>query len=283
MAYVHLMKPRSVLLLLVTALAAMVMAGPGVPSLAAATLLVLGGAMAAGGANVLNCYLDRDLDRRMARTARRPLPAGKLIPLHALLFGLSLSVISVAVFAFGLNRLSAALAASGVLYYVVVYTLSLKRSTHWNVVIGGVAGALPLLVGWTAAGGQLSWWPVWLGALVVCWTPPHFWSLALLRQREYAEARIPMLPVVRGEKSTARQILGYALALVALTLLLYPAGFVGFGFSVLALVLGTVLVCLAVRLLRHPDDGAARRLYRYSIVYLSLLFLGMILDRLLLF
>lgn len=278
--YLRLTKPRSVSLLLVTALAGMAMAGPGLPPLSLLALTLLGGALAAGGANALNCYLDRDLDRQMARTAVRPLPSGRLAPRRALLFGLVLSAASVAVFGIGVNPLSAVLAALGVLYYVVVYTWWLKRSSPWNVVIGGGAGALPLLVGWASATGQVSAWAVWLGTVVLCWTPPHFWSLALVRHREYALAGIPVLPVVRGLGETRSQILGYSIALLLLTMMLVPAGFVGILFLVSALVLGGTLVFLAVRLLHQATERAAWQLYRYSVVYLALIFGSMILDRL---
>jgi heme o synthase len=277
--YVHLAKPRSVLLLLVAALAGMIVARPQMPSFLLILQTMLAGALAAGGANALNCYLDRDLDRRMGRTSSRPLPSGKLVPGRALLFGLALSAVSIAIFAVGVNWLSAALAACGIFYYVVVYTLWLKRLSHWNVVIGGAAGVLPLLVGSAAASGRIAPLPLWLGAVVLLWTPPHFWSLALLRSREYAAAGIPMLPVVMGERATRRQILGYSILLSLATLLLVPAGFAGPGFLAAAVALSAVLLFLAVQLLMAATDLAARRLYRYSIAYLALLFISMILDR----
>jgi protoheme IX farnesyltransferase len=277
--YIHLTKPRSVLLLLMAALTGMVVVLPeGLPfPLVLQTMLA--GAFAAGGANVLNCYLDRDLDRRMDRTSGRPLPSGKLLPSRALLFGLALSVVSITVFAVGVNWLSAVLAGCGIFYYVIVYTLWLKRATHWNVVIGGAAGALPLLVGSAAASGGVAPPALWLGVVVLLWTPPHFWSLALLRLCEYAAAGVPMLPVVRGEVETRRQILGYSVLLFLVTLLLAPVGFAGAGFLAATVCLGAVLLFLAVRLLIVATDLAARRLYRYSIAYLALLFISMILDR----
>ena len=279
MDYVRLTKPRSVLLLLVAALAGMVVARPEMPPVHLILETLLAGALAAGGANALNCYLDRDLDRQMRRTTGRPLPSGKLVPGRALLFGLTLSAVSIMIFALGVNWLSAALAACGIFYYVVVYTLWLKRASHWNVVIGGAAGALPLLVGSAAAIGRIAPLPLWLGVVVLLWTPPHFWSLALLRRREYAAAGIPMLPVVRGEASTRRQILGYSIVLFLTTLLLVPAGFAGTGFLAASLILGVILLFLAVRLLMTATDLAAWHIYRYSIAYLALLFISMILDR----
>lgn len=281
MKYVHLTKPRSVSLLLLAALAGMVMAASELPSPALLVQTLLGGALAAGGANALNCYLDRDLDWRMARTAMRPLAAGKMEPKHALLFGLGLCLLSILILALWVNPLAALLAAAGIVYYVIVYTLWLKRISPLNVVVGGGAGALPLLVGWAAVTGQLSAGALWLGAVVVCWTPPHFWSLALLRRREYALVGIPMLPVVRGEVETRRQILVYSVALLGLTLLLVPAGLAGPAFLGVALVLGSSLVFVALRLVYQASERAAWQLYRYSTVYLALLFGSMSLDHML--
>jgi heme o synthase len=277
--YVHLAKPGSVLLLLMTALAGMIMARPELPQLHLLALTLLGGALAAGGANTLNCYLDRDLDRLMSRTAHRPLPAGEILPERALALGLVTCATSVMILAAAVNWISALLALAGILYYVLVYTIWLKRSSRWNVAIGGGAGALPILVGWSAVTGELALWPLWLGGIVVCWTMPHFWALALVRRREYALAGIPMLPVVAGEKATRQQILYTSLALVVLTLFLVPAGFAGPAFGVAALLLGALMVFMALRLLQDATDAAAWQLYRYSIVYLALLFTAMILDR----
>ncbi len=279
MNYLRLTKPGSVALLLVTAFAGMVMARPGLPPLSQLALTLLGGAMAASGANVLNCYLDRDLDPLMPRTARRPLPAGQLQPSQALAFGLLLCTLSVAVLAVGVNALAALLAVAGILYYVVVYTLWLKRASVWNVVVGGGAGAVPLLVGWAAAAGQLSPWALWLGAVILLWTPPHFWALALVRSREYARAALPMLPVVRGEEETRRQILLYCVMLVLVTLFLAPMGFLGPASLGAALLLGGLLIFRAVQLLVQRTLRAARRLYLFSILYLAVLFCTMILER----
>lgn len=245
-------------------------------------MTMLGGALAAGGANTLNCYLDRDLDRLMPRTSGRPLPAGRVQPSRALAFGLLLCILSVTVLAAGVNPLSALLAALGVFYYVVVYTLWLKRSTPWNIVIGGGAGAMPLLVGSAAATGQLSPLALWLGVVILLWTPPHFWSLALFRHREYALVEVPMLPVVRGEGETRQQILLYSLLLLLATLLLVPAQFAGPAFLVAALLLGSKFVFHAIVLLQRATLQAARQLYLYSILYLALLFGALIVERLIL-
>jgi len=277
--YVRLTKPRSVGLLLLTALAGMVAVGQGFPSptLVAATLL--GGALAAGGANALNCYLDRDLDRMMRRTALRPLAAGRLDPRRAAAFGLLLCLLSFILLAATVNLLSALLAAAGAFYYVVIYTIWLKRESPWNVVIGGGAGVMPLLVGSAAVTGQLSSSALAMGAVILFWTPPHFWSLALLRQEEYAEAGIPVMPVVLGSLETRRQIVLYSLVLVALSIMLPLVGFAGAGFLAVAAVLGVLMLFLAVQLLRQDSARAAGRLYRYSILYLALLFSTLIIDR----
>ncbi len=280
MNYIRLTKPRSVALLLVTALAGMVMARPGYPPLTLLALTLLGGTLAAGGANTLNCYLDRDLDRLMPRTQGRPLPSGRIPPARALAFGLLLCLLSVTVFAVGVNPLSALLAAAGVFYYVIVYTLWLKRATPLNIVIGGGAGVMPLLVGSAAATGRISSWALWFGAIILLWTPPHFWSLALVRNKEYLQAAVPMLPAVRGEEETRREILACATLLFLLTLLLAPAGFASPLFLAVALLLAGWLLFLAMLLLHRGTPEAARQLYRYSILYLAVLFGSLILDRL---
>lgn len=279
MDYVRLTKPRSVGLLLLTALAGMVAVGQGFPSLTLVAATLLGGALAAGGANALNCYLDRDLDRMMRRTALRPLAAGRLDPRRAAAFGLLLCLLSFILLAATVNLLSALLAAAGAFYYVVIYTIWLKRESPWNVVIGGGAGVMPLLVGSAAVTGQLSSSALAMGAVILFWTPPHFWSLALLRQEEYAEAGIPVMPVVLGSLETRRQIVLYSLVLVALSIMLPLVGFAGAGFLVVAAGLGVLMLFLAVQLLRQGSTRAAGRLYRYSILYLALLFTTLIIDR----
>lgn len=279
MDYVQLAKPRSILLLLITATTGMVVASPGLPAAVPLLCTLLAGALAAGGANALNCYLDRDLDRSMTRTARRPLATGTVRPAGALMFGLASCLVSIALFSVVVNWLSAALAAFGAFYYVVVYTLWLKRRTEWNVVIGGAAGSVPLLVGSAAGSGAVAPQAIWLGIVVLLWTPPHFWSLALIRRKEYARAGVPMLPVTRGEESTRRQILLYSAILLALTVALVPAGFAGAGFLVVALILGSVMLFMSARLFWSASDDAARQLYAYSIAYLAMLFVTMIIDR----
>jgi len=278
--YVSLTKPRSVLLLLLTALVGSILARREPPVTSVLLLTLIGGALAAAGANALNCYFDRDLDRLMVRTARRPLPTGAISPAHALMFGIFLCAGSLAILGLGVNWLSAALAFAGVVYYVLIYTLWLKRATPLNVVIGGGAGAIPLLVGWAAAAGQITPPALLLAAAVFLWTPPHTWALALLRKEDYTRTGIPMLPVVSGEEAASRQILICSTLLVITTLLLIPAGLVSAGFLPFSLILGSYLIYLSANLWRQGSSQAARRLYRYSTLYLALLFGSMALGRL---
>ena len=275
-----LTKPRVQSLLLFTTVATMLVAGR--PSLGLVALTCLGGALSAGGAGAINHVLDRDLDAAMRRTAERPLPAGRLRPGVALAYGVALGMASFVLLATTVNLLAAALALAGLLGYVLVYTLWLKRRTPQNIVIGGAAGAVPPLVAWAATTGSLDPSALYLFAIVFFWTPPHFWSLSLLMKDEYARAGVPMLPVVRGEPETRRQILGYALALVAVTALpAAPAalgGLFGGVYLVAALVLGAAFAGLAARLYRRADRRSALRVYLFSLLYLALLFGAMVLD-----
>jgi len=281
-AYVALTKPRIIELLLVTTVPTMVLAQSGIPSVWLMAAVVLGGTLAAGGANAINMYLDRDIDDLMRRTRHRPLPRHAVSPPHALAFGVVLSVLSFAWLALTVNLLSALLAASAIAFYVFVYTLWLKRSTPQNIVIGGAAGCVPVLVAWAAVTGRVEVPALVLFAIVFYWTPPHFWALALRYRNDYATANVPMLPVVRGEVETARQIVLYTLLLVAVSLLLLPAARMGLIYLVAALVLGTGFVWYALRVLRNSaDGGAAIRLFRFSISYLTLLFAAVAADSLL--
>jgi len=281
-AYVALTKPRIIELLLVTTVPTMVLAQSGIPSVWLMAAVVLGGTLAAGGANAINMYLDRDIDDLMRRTRHRPLPRHAVSPPHALAFGVVLSVLSFAWLALTVNLLSALLAASAIAFYVFVYTLWLKRSTPQNIVIGGAAGCVPVLVAWAAVTGRVEVPALVLFAIVFYWTPPHFWALALRYRNDYATANVPMLPVVRGEVETARQIVLYTLLLVAVSLLLLPAARMGLIYLVAALVLGTGFVWYALRVLRNSADGdAAIRLFRFSISYLTLLFAAVAADSLL--
>jgi heme o synthase len=279
--YVALTKPRIIVLLLITTLAAMLVADPGGPPLATVLWTMLGGYLAAGGAGAINHYLDREVDARMARTRRRPLVSGRIEPWHGLAFGIALGIAAVAQLSLTVNGLAAALAAAGLLGYVFVYTLWLKPRTPQNIVLGGAAGAVPPLVGWAAATGGLSLDALWLFAIVFLWTPPHFWALSLLIKDDYARTGVPMLPVVRGEQATRRQILAYSLLLVALTALPAASGLFGVPYLVAALALGAGFIALAALLVRRPSRAAARRLYLSSLLYLALLFVAMAADRML--
>jgi heme o synthase len=280
-AYVALTKPRIIELLLVTTVPTMVLAKRGIPSPWLMVAVVLGGTMAAGGANAINQFIDRDIDDVMRRTRSRPLPRHAVSPRAALAFGIGLSIVSFAWLALTVNLLSALLSASAIAFYVFIYTLWLKRSTPQNIVIGGAAGSVPVLVAWASVTGTVGVPALVLAAIVFYWTPPHFWALALRYRGDYASAGVPMMPVVRGEAETARQITLYSLLLVAVSLLLFPAGQMGLIYLGTAVVLGVAFVWYAVRIQRHAADGrAAIQLFRYSITYLTLLFVAIAADSL---
>jgi protoheme IX farnesyltransferase len=277
--YFVLTKPVVMALLLVTTAAAMVVAGRDWPPLDLFWWTMLGGALASGGASALNQVIDHDLDKHMARTSRRPLAQGRISLAAGLAFGLVLNVASFYVLAVFVNLAAAFWAMVGSLYYVVAYSLFLKKTTPQNIVIGGGAGAIPPLVGWAAVTGVVDA-PAWfLFALVFFWTPPHFWALALLKKNDYARAGVPMLPVVLGEPETRRQILLYTLVLVALSLLFAPAGVAGAVYLAGATALGLGFLAHAVWLLRRPTNQVAFRLYKYSSYYLALMFAVMVADR----
>ncbi len=277
-AYVALTKPRIVELLLVTTLPSMVLAERGLPSVWLMGATIVGGAMAAGGANALNMYVDRDIDRLMHRTRNRPLVTGAVRAGEAIVFAVALTAGSfVWLWAF-VNLLSAALAAAAALFYVFVYSLWLKRTSIRNIVIGGAAGAVPTLVGWTAVTGSLDWPPVVLFAVIFYWTPPHFWALAIRYRSDYEAADVPMLPAVAGLRATARRIVAYTLALWVLTLVLVPVASMGVLYVVAALVLGAGFLALAVDVLRRPDPTRSMRLFGWSNAYIVLLFTSVAAD-----
>ncbi len=281
-AYVALTKPRIIELLLVTTVPTMVLAQRGIPSLWLMAATVIGGTLAAGGANAINQYVDRDIDDLMRRTRRRPLVRHLISPRNALIFGVALSVGSFAWMTLTVNLLSAALSLSAIAFYVFVYTLWLKRNTPQNIVIGGAAGCVPVLVAWAAVTGTVGVPALVLFAIVFYWTPPHFWALALRYRTDYATAKVPMLPVVRGEAETARQIALYTILLVLVSLLLFPVGGMGLIYLVAAVVLGGLFLLYAWRLWRDETSGrAAISLFRYSISYLTLLFIAVAADSLL--
>jgi heme o synthase len=277
--YVTLTKPRIMSLLVLTAVCAMIAAAGGAPDTVALAALVIGGALACGGAGALNHVLDRDIDRLMGpRTASRPVAAGRISPLRAVVFGLALSALAFAVMTVFANLLAAVLSLCGGAYYVLVYTLWLKRSTAQNIVIGGAAGAIPPLAGWAAAHGTLGLGAVMLFAIVLLWTPPHFWALALLLSRHYEAADVPMMPVVRGAPATALRVLLYTVALVAFSCVPAVLGTFGVGYLVAAVILGGAFCALAWRLWREQTPARAAVLFHYSLLYLSLLFLAVAID-----
>ena len=274
--YFELTKPKVQTLLLFTTITTMEIAGN--PPVSKIALTCLGGYLSAGGAGAVNHYYDRDIDARMKRTASRPIPAGRISPRAALVFGFALCALSFAVLALTVNLLAALLALCGFVGYVGVYTVWLKRRTAQNIVIGGAAGAVPPLVGWAATRGSLSWTAVYLFAIVFYWTPPHFWSLSLLMKDEYERVGVPMMPVVRGERETRRQILLYTLLLYAVSQLPFCAGEFGGAYLIGSIGLGLAFIAGAVILVRRADRRTALRLYLFSLAYLALLFGTMVAD-----
>ncbi len=279
-AYVQLTKPKVMSLLLATTACAMVIAARGMPRLDLLIATLVGGALMAGGAGAINHYVDRDIDTLMGRTAWRPIPSGVIPPRDALWFGICLAILATVVLLLFVNLIATVLSLLGLLGYVFIYTLWLKRSTPSNIVIGGAAGAIPPMVGWAAVTNEIGTLTAWyLFAIIFFWTPPHFWALSLLIRQHYERASVPMLPVVRGEVETRRQIALYSIQLVALTLLLSPFGLMGLPYFGAAVVLGAIFIGYAVRLWRVGTRQAARHLYLYSMLYLFLLFISMAVDR----
>jgi heme o synthase len=278
--YVALTKPRIIELLLVTTVPTMIVAERGLPSLWLVAATVLGGTLAAGGANAMNMVVDRDIDRVMVRTRNRPLASGRLTARAALTFAVGIELAAFGFLWATVNLLSAVLAVAACLFYVFVYTLWLKRSSASNIVIGGAAGAVPVLVGWTAVTNSLDWPPVVLFAVIFYWTPPHFWALAIRYRDDYARAHVPMLPVVASLRTTALRILVYTLLLWALTLLFAPVAGMGDIYIAAALVLGGVFTWLTIGLLRDSTPQAAMRVFTWSITYITLLFAAIALDEL---
>jgi heme o synthase len=277
--YASLTKPRIMSLLVLTAVCAMVAAAGGAPAPIPLAALVLGGALSCGGASALNHVLDRDIDRLMGpRTASRPVAAGRISPVRATTFGLALLALSFLVLTAFANLLAAALAIGGGAFYVLVYTLWLKRSTPQNIVIGGAAGAIPPLAGWAAANGRIGLGAVFLFVIVLLWTPPHFWALSLLLAPGYAAADVPMLPVVRGASATARQIVVYSFALLATTLVPGLIGTFGLVYLAAAVLLGGLLCTLALRLRATVTPAGAAAMFHYSLLYLALLFVAVAVD-----
>lgn len=278
LTYIRLTKPRVIELLLVTTVPSMFLAARGVPDLWQVLIVLIGGALAAGGANTINAYVDRDIDQHMARTHGRPLPTGEVTPTNALWFGIILNVIAFVMLTSLVNVLSALLTLSATLFYVFVYTIWLKRRTVQNIVIGGAAGAVPVLVGWAAVTNSVGA-PAWvMFAIIFFWTPPHFWALALRYRDDYARAGVPMLPVVAGTEETVKQMILYSIAVVACSLLLIPVGHMGISYIVAAAVLGGWFLWATIRLRSDPDPRKAIKLFTASNTYLSALFVMIAID-----
>ncbi len=281
--YVALTKPRIIELLLVTTIPTMVVAANGIPGLWLILATLGGGTLAAGGANAMNMVIDRDIDAIMERTKRRPLVTGMMTPRAATMFAFGLEVIAFAVLAIWVNQLSAWLAMSATAFYVVVYTLWLKRRSRQNIVIGGAAGAVPVLIGWSAVTNSLTWTPVLLFLVIFIWTPPHFWALAVRYRDDYQAANVPMMPVVASLRHTTLEILVYSVLMWALTILIGPTAHLGWVYAVSATLLGAMFTFYALRLYRHAradraDVAEAMRLFHFSITYLTALFVMMAVD-----
>lgn len=281
-SYYQLTKPRIILLLLITTAAGMWLGAKGEVSPLLLFVTLIGGALASGAANAINCIYDSDIDYIMERTRWRPIPSGRVQPRHALIFALTLAAISFTLLTVFANLLSALLAMSGIVFYVAIYTHWLKRNSVQNIVIGGAAGAIPPLVGWAAVTGELSWAAWLLFAIIFIWTPPHFWALAIYIRDEYQEVGVPMLPVIEGNEETAKQIWVYTLILIPMTLLLvYPLHASGVLYAVMATYMGAIFIQKAWQLLQEPDNkDVARSLFKYSIYYMMLLCLVMVIDSL---
>jgi heme o synthase len=278
--YVALTKPRIIELLLVTTVPTMIVAERGLPSLWLMACTVIGGTMAAGGANAINMYIDRDIDKVMSRTRHRPIAAGRIAPRSALAFAVTLEAMAFVFLWATVNLLSAALALGACLFYVFVYTLWLKRTSSHNIVIGGAAGCTPVLIGWSAVTGSLGWAPLVLFAVMFYWTPPHFWALAIRYREDYAKVDVPMLPVVASLRTTAGRILLYTLLLWGLSVLFAPVAGMGHLYLAAALVLGGVFTWYAVRLWRDATPQMGMRVFLWSISYITLLFGAMAVDQL---
>jgi protoheme IX farnesyltransferase len=277
-AYVALTKPRIIELLLITTVPTMVLAQRGWPATWLVIITLIGGTLAAGGANAVNMFVDRDIDALMPRTQGRPLVTGLIAPRHALVFAVSLEVAAFAVLWAGANLLAACLALGAAAFYVGVYTLWLKRTSRQNIVIGGAAGAVPVLVGWAAVTGSLAWSPIVLFVAMFLWTPPHFWALAVNYADEYRAADVPMLPAVAPIGDVVRQMTRYTIALLAVTMLLVPVAHLGWIYGITAAVLGVMFVAGTIALGRTPTPAASMRLFGFSITYVTVLFGAIMLD-----
>ncbi|HAG67998.1 MAG TPA: protoheme IX farnesyltransferase [Acidimicrobium sp.] len=277
-SYVALTKPRIIELLLVTTIPTMVLAAGKWPSVSLMVITLLGGSLAAGGANAINMYIDRDIDALMVRTQGRPLVTGDIRPQNALMFAVLLEIAAFAVLWSGANLLSALLALSATMFYVCIYSLWLKRTSKQNIVIGGAAGAVPVLVGWAAVQNSLGWAPVILFLVIFFWTPPHFWALAIRHSDDYRAAGVPMLPVVATMQETVRSMVIYSVILTATSLALIPVADLGYIYGITALLFGTLFILGSIRLGRDPSESRSMRLFSFSITYVSVLFMALTVD-----
>lgn len=276
--YIALTKPRIIELLLITTVPTMVVAENGWPGWGLVLITLVGGSLAAGGANAINMYIDRDIDALMERTKTRPLVTGLISPRNALVFAVSLEVLAFAVLWAGANLLSGLLALSATFFYVFVYSLWLKRTSKQNIVIGGAAGAVPVLVGWAAVTNTLTWTPWLLFLLIFLWTPPHFWALAIKHKDDYQAAGVPMLPVVESKSRVIRSMVLYTIALVACSLVVVPVAETGWVYGITAAVLGAAFLWGTIALSRVDSPGASMRLFSFSITYISVLFVALTVD-----
>lgn len=280
-SYIALTKPRIVELLLVITIPTMVLAQRGWPSIWLMVWTFVGGWLAAAGANAINMYIDRDIDKLMERTKNRPLATGAIRPRNALVFAITLEIVAFVILLAGANLLAACLAMSATAFYVFVYSLWLKRSSKQNIVIGGAAGAVPVLVGWAAVTNSLGWAPVVLFVIIFLWTPPHFWALAIRHTEDYRAAGVPMLPVVASMKETIRSMIAYSVVLTVSTLVLVPVANLGLIYGITALVFGVAFVIGTIALGSNPTEARSMRLFSFSITYVSAIFLALTLDVLL--
>ena len=283
LAYVALTKPRIIELLLVTTLPSMIVAARGFPPMDLVLLTLLGGTLAAGGANAINCYVDRDIDEVMPRTRKRPLPMHRIAPRNALWFGVALGTIAFVQLWLTVNLPAAAWSIAALLFYVFVYTIGMKRSTPQNIVIGGAAGAVPAIVGWAAVTGTVELPALVLFGIIFYWTPPHFWALSMRYEKDYAAAGVPMMPVVYGRKETAKHMVLYSFMLFAMCLAFFGVGRMGWIYLGAALALNGIFIAWSIRLYQEPTTRRAWGMFRFSIYYLALLFLAMALDQLITF
>ena len=278
--YIKLTKPRIIPLLLITAIGGMLLGAKETPNITTILTVLIGGSLASGGASSINQYLEHDIDTKMSRTNDRPIATGTIKPINALIFGIVLNIISLFVFIIYTNLLSGLLAIGATIFYVVVYTIILKRSTHQNIVIGGAAGAIPPIIGWTAVTGSIGIPALILFAIIFIWTPPHFWALSLILKDDYAAAKIPMLPVVHGIEKTKKEIFKYSILVFITTLTLIFAENIGMIYMIPAFVLGLFFIYLSWDLLKSEEIKKAKSLFYYSMLYLSIIFIAIMIDSL---